>query len=61
MLHATVSVRYNEYHGIEFQWEGYGYLLVQETLGRDCDLGKSSISACFSSTVVIPETENSED
>lgn len=61
MLHATVSVRYNEYHGIKVQWGGCGYLLVQETLGRDCDLCKSSISACFSSTVVAPETDYSED
>lgn len=38
MLRATVSVRYNEYHGI-VQWEGYGYLLVQETLEENATCG----------------------
>lgn len=61
MLHATVSVRYDEYHGIKFQWKGYGYLLVQETLEETVTSSKSSISACFSSTMVIPETVSSEE
>ncbi len=41
MLHATVSVRYDDNHVIPVQWEGCGNLLVQEILGRDYDFYKS--------------------